>query len=177
MARANEVAEAIGETISVVFIESICEDNDVLEANMLAKVRASPDFTGMDEAAALADLKSRVANYEAVYEPVSDEEGAYIKLYDISAKVSARHVFGRMSQRVLPYMMSLPIGLRPVFLATYRRAIRHAYRRALQRMAMPRPQREASLPRTYRAGCEPTCLVRRCVCFPPHSGAQCRPPR
>lgn len=117
MARANEVAEAIGETISVVFIESICEDNDVLEANMLAKVRASPDFTGMDEAAALADLKSRVANYEAVYEPVSDEEGAYIKLYDISAKVSARHVFGRMSQRVLPYMMSLHIGLRPVFLA------------------------------------------------------------
>jgi len=115
--RTAEVARAIGETISIVFIESICEDVDVLEANMRAKVRASPDFAGMDENEALADLQARVANYEAVYEPVVDEEGAYIKLYDISAKVSARHVFGRMSQRVLPYMMSLHIGLRPVFLA------------------------------------------------------------
>jgi hypothetical protein len=35
--RAAEVGRAIGETISVVFIESICEDADVLEANMLVR--------------------------------------------------------------------------------------------------------------------------------------------
>jgi len=52
-------------------------------------VRASPDFAGLSEEAALSDLRERVANYEAAYEPVSDEEGAYIKIFDISAKVSA----------------------------------------------------------------------------------------
>ena len=45
----------------VVFIESICDDEAVLEANMLVKVRASPDFRGMQEGAALADLKRRGA--------------------------------------------------------------------------------------------------------------------
>ena len=64
----------------MVFIESICDDEAVLEANMLVKVRASPDFRGMQEGAALADLKRRVAAYEQRYQPVTDDEGAYIKV-------------------------------------------------------------------------------------------------
>ena len=51
------------------------------------------------------------------YLKVADEEGAYIKLFDLSSKVTAHQVFGRMTQRVLPYMMSLHISLRPIFLA------------------------------------------------------------
>lgn len=103
--------------VSIVFIESICTDKSILEANMLSKVRASPDFAGLSEEEALSDLRQRVSHYEASYVPVADEEGAYIKLFDLSSKVTAHQVFGRMTQRVLPYMMSLHISLRPIFLA------------------------------------------------------------
>ena len=48
---------------------------------------------------------------------VGDEEGAYIKLFNLSSKVSANQVFGRMSTRVLPYLAALHIRERPIYLA------------------------------------------------------------
>ena len=101
----------------VVFIESICDEQALLDANMLAKVRASPDFKGLSEASALDDLRKRIENYERAYETIADDEGAYIKLYNLSSKVCANQVFGRMSTRVLPYLTALHIRPRPVYLA------------------------------------------------------------
>ena len=53
------------------------------------KVRRSPDFAGMEEEEALADLRQRIEYYEAKYASLTDEEGAYIKLYDLSSRVIA----------------------------------------------------------------------------------------
>ena len=89
------------------FIESICDDAAVLESNLRAKVRSSPDFQGMDEDAALADMRERTAHYERAYHTVEDEEGSYIKMYNLSAKVTAKDVFGRLASSVLPYMSRL----------------------------------------------------------------------
>ena len=80
-------------------------------------MRASPDFKSLSEEEALADLRERIGHYERAYESVTDEEGAYIKLYNLSSKVSANQVFGRMSTRVLPYLAALHIRERPVYLA------------------------------------------------------------
>ena len=57
-------------------------------------MRASPDFKSLSEEEALADLRERIGHYERAYESVTDEEGAYIKLYNLSSKVSANQVFG-----------------------------------------------------------------------------------
>ena len=103
VARAEAASKAA--RVNVVFIESICDDSDLLSSNMLAKVRSSPDFDCMDEATALADLKERIANYESAYETLGDDEGAYVKLYNISSKVTAHQVFGRMTKSVVPYLM------------------------------------------------------------------------
>ena len=101
---------------AIVFIESLCDDQEVIEANLLTKVRASPDFKNMNEDLALADLRRRVRLYEQNYETVNDSEGAYIKMHNISAKVTAHQIFGRMSQRILPFAMSLHVGVRSVYL-------------------------------------------------------------
>ena len=117
LARAAAASERTGESVSVVFIESICNEGALLEANMLAKVRASPDFAELSEDAALADLRERIGHYERAYETLADDEGAYIKLYNLSSKVTANQVFGRMSTRVLPYLTALHIRERPIYLA------------------------------------------------------------
>ena len=117
VARAAAESARTGESVAVVFIESVCDEAALLEANMLAKVRASPDFKGLSEADALADLKERIGHYEGQYETVEDQEGAYIKLFNLSSKVAANQVFGRMSQRVLPYLAALHIRPRPIYLA------------------------------------------------------------
>ena len=53
--------------INLIFLESVCNDAEVIQRNLLQKVRHSPDFEGMKEAEALADLRERVAKYEVSY--------------------------------------------------------------------------------------------------------------
>lgn len=101
---------------AVVFVEAICDDPEVLEANMLGKVRNSPDFERMSIPEAMADLKDRIEKYAAVYETVQDSEGPYIKVFDLSSKIMANHCYGRLAKSMLPLMMAMHIGARPVWL-------------------------------------------------------------
>lgn len=83
----------------------------------MIKVRSSPDFAGMTIEEALADMKERIANYEAMYEPIIEDEGlSYVKLYNLSSKILAHRVYGRFTTSMLPYMASLHVGSRPIWL-------------------------------------------------------------
>ncbi|GMH54044.1 hypothetical protein TrRE_jg7799, partial [Triparma retinervis] len=65
--------------VGLVFVESLCDDEGLLEDNFRLKVRNSPDFRGMTEEEAMRDLKIRVLNYEKVYETLDDDDSSYIK--------------------------------------------------------------------------------------------------
>ncbi|KAM0931277.1 hypothetical protein ACQ4PT_000348 [Festuca glaucescens] len=66
----------------IIFVETICNDQDVLERNIRLKVQQSPDYAEQtDFEAGVRDFKERLAYYEKVYEPV--EEGSYIKMIDM----------------------------------------------------------------------------------------------
>ena len=42
-----------------------------------------------------------------IYETVREEEGPYIKMFDLRAKCHACNVYGRMSKSVLPYLLAI----------------------------------------------------------------------
>ncbi|KAJ8599459.1 hypothetical protein CTAYLR_008050 [Chrysophaeum taylorii] len=102
--------------LQVVFVESLCDDRVVLEANMRNKVMSSPDFRGMSFDAALEDLRERIAVYERRYETVGDDEGSYVKLFNFSSKVTAHLCFGKLSRTLVPYLMAIHSDDRPVYL-------------------------------------------------------------
>ena len=85
-------------SIGMVFIESIVTVESIIHREMLWKVRNSNDFRGMPEAEAMKDLEERIKYYEEKYETVREQEGAYIKIFDQRAKVSACNVYGRMAK-------------------------------------------------------------------------------
>ena len=58
---------------SVLFLESVCTDKQVLLQNIKMKLM-SPDYINMDPDKAMLDFKQRMENYEKVYEPVGDFE-------------------------------------------------------------------------------------------------------
>mmetsp|Transcript_86327 Transcript_86327/g.219887 ORF Transcript_86327/g.219887 Transcript_86327/m.219887 type:complete len:580 (-) Transcript_86327:587-2326(-) len=107
---------ACSNRFAVLFVEAICDDAEILETNMLSKVKNSPDFAGLSLEEAIADIKARVAKYEDVYEPVQDSEGSYIKVLNLSSKIMASHCYGRMSKSIMPFMMAIHIGSRPIWL-------------------------------------------------------------
>eukprot|EP00746_Dinoflagellata_sp_MGD_P022602 gnl/MRDRNA2_/MRDRNA2_152875_c0_seq1.p1 gnl/MRDRNA2_/MRDRNA2_152875_c0~~gnl/MRDRNA2_/MRDRNA2_152875_c0_seq1.p1 ORF type:complete len:486 (+),score=69.97 gnl/MRDRNA2_/MRDRNA2_152875_c0_seq1:102-1460(+) len=105
----------------VIFIESFCDDPEVLKANTNMKLLRSPDYAHMDKNEALKDLNEREENYKKVYEPLgegSDKEHdlSYIKLVNLSSHLVAHHIYGRVTQSLLPYLMALHVGSRTVML-------------------------------------------------------------
>ena len=58
-------------------IKDLHNSSPYLYPSLSLKVRLSPDFRGMDFHTAIKDLKNRIANYEAVYETMSDTEQVY----------------------------------------------------------------------------------------------------
>eukprot|EP00520_Triparma_pacifica_P014985 CAMPEP_0118649680 /NCGR_PEP_ID=MMETSP0785-20121206/9831_1 /TAXON_ID=91992 /ORGANISM="Bolidomonas pacifica, Strain CCMP 1866" /LENGTH=620 /DNA_ID=CAMNT_0006541981 /DNA_START=467 /DNA_END=2325 /DNA_ORIENTATION=+ len=102
--------------VGLVFVESVCDDEGLLEDNFRLKVRNSPDFEGMTEEEAMRDLKDRVKNYEMVYETLDDDDSSYIKVYNLSSKIMANNIFGRTSKTIIPCLMAWNIGTRPIWL-------------------------------------------------------------
>jgi 6-phosphofructo-2-kinase len=105
-----------GKQTGLVFVESICDDVELLEENYRYKISSSPDFVGMPIADALADLRMRVAKYEAQYETIRDDSLSYIKVFNLSTKLMVNHIYGRMAKDLVPALMAWHIGTRPVFL-------------------------------------------------------------
>ena len=102
--------------IGVIFVESLCDDEELLMENFRYKIKTSPDFAGMNEQEAIDDLKARVEKYESSYETITDDSTSYIKIYNLSSKMLVNHIYGRMSKMIVPALMAWHIGTRPVFL-------------------------------------------------------------
>jgi len=126
-ARRSAVANRLGNAkgLGVVFLESLCDDEDVLEANIAQKLAKSPDYSKLDKVAARQDLLQRISHYEKVYEPLQEDAMvirgkrqniAYIKLVNFASHVVAHNIYGRVATSVLPYLMSLHVGSRPLWL-------------------------------------------------------------
>ena len=93
-----------GNDVSIVFVESICDDPNVLSRNYEMKLQ-NADYKGTDPSKAMADFMERVEQYEARYEPVDDaEECAYIKLVNVGDKVITRRCGGYLTSQLGFYL-------------------------------------------------------------------------
>jgi len=65
---------------------------------------------------------------------VREEEGPYIKLYDLRAKTSVSNIYGRMAKSVLPFLLALHSIRRPIYLLLLQEGV-EAQREALREWA------------------------------------------
>jgi hypothetical protein len=52
-------------------------------------------------------VQARIVHYEKIYQTVREEEGAYIKLFNLRAKAHACNVYGRMTKVSAPTTRTL----------------------------------------------------------------------
>jgi broad specificity phosphatase PhoE len=104
----------------VIFVESICNDPHVLQSNLLQKVMNSPDYAGMPIPDALADLQRRIAQYEARYATIEDEEDegkiSFIRLVDFKKLVCVNIPPLPVAFSIVTFLMVLHVGARSIFL-------------------------------------------------------------
>jgi broad specificity phosphatase PhoE len=103
----------------VVFIESICEDEAVVEANVRENKLRSPDYADVDPEEAVRDFRARIAEYERHYEPIDDEDKSYVKLIDVGRQVVVNRMEGYLEARIIFFLMNLHPSRRHIWLARH----------------------------------------------------------
>ncbi|KAM5145454.1 6-phosphofructo-2-kinase/fructose-2,6-bisphosphatase-like [Mantella aurantiaca] len=62
----------------VFFIESICDDPDIIAENITQVKLSSPDYIGCDREKVVEDFLKRITCYEMTYEPLHDDLDRYV---------------------------------------------------------------------------------------------------
>lgn len=105
--------------LSVIFLESVCEDKDIIDANVALKVSSGdPDYAHMSRDDAKRDFLRRIDQYLKVYETITDEAEprlSYLKITDVGREVSVSHIHGYLQSRIAFYLMNLHIKPRSIF--------------------------------------------------------------
>ncbi|XP_058110317.1 6-phosphofructo-2-kinase/fructose-2,6-bisphosphatase [Magnolia sinica] len=106
----------------MIFLETVCNDERIIEKNIRLKIQQSPDYAEEpDFQAGLRDFKARLANYEKVYEPV--QEGSYIKMIDMvsgqGGQIQVNNISGYLPGRIVFFLVNAHLTPRPILLTRH----------------------------------------------------------
>ncbi|XP_053935954.1 6-phosphofructo-2-kinase/fructose-2,6-bisphosphatase isoform X4 [Cuculus canorus] len=106
----------------VLFVESICEDPDIIEQNIKQVKLSSPDYVGHGQEEAVADFLQRIECYRHTYEPLDERrDGAlsYIKVFEVGLRYLANRVQGHVQSRIAYYLMNIHVTPRTIYLSRH----------------------------------------------------------
>jgi broad specificity phosphatase PhoE/predicted kinase len=107
----------------VLFIEIRCDDPSIIEANIRSTKLSSPDYEDTDPDEAVTDFRARIAHYARVYEPLEDDEGAYLRLTGAGRGLMVSNVDGYIAARLVFFLMNLHLSARPIWLTRHGESI------------------------------------------------------
>ncbi|KAK3054956.1 6-phosphofructo-2-kinase [Extremus antarcticus] len=118
----DRIRERAGPALNVLFLESRCVDQDLLEANMRLKL-SGPDYKNMDPNIALADFKKRVQAYEKAYVPLGEYEEKhnmpYIQMIDVGRKVISHQIKGFLMAQANYYLLNFNLAPRQIWITRH----------------------------------------------------------
>jgi len=107
------------EGLKVLFIESICTDQSIIDATVRETKLHSPDYVGFAPEEAVRDFLERIGHYEGVYESLDDETQSYIQLIDVGRRAVCNRTQGYLTARLVFFLMNLHITPRPIWLTRH----------------------------------------------------------
>ncbi|KAI5787073.1 histidine phosphatase superfamily [Geopyxis carbonaria] len=110
----ERIRQVAGKELGVVFLESECHDERLLDANMRLKLQVT---------AALDDFKKRVKMYEQSYVSLGDFEErqgmAYIKMIDVGRKVVTHQISGFLAAQAVYYLLNFHLSPRQIWITRH----------------------------------------------------------
>ena len=104
------------------FVESICNDPKIIEANILEVKVTSPDYKHFDKEQVLKDFLERINHYEKLYETIDEDlesNLSYLKIFDTGRKVVVHKHEGHIQARIVYYLMNVHITPRTIYLTRH----------------------------------------------------------
>ncbi|KAK9462255.1 6-phosphofructo-2-kinase-domain-containing protein [Lipomyces oligophaga] len=105
--------------IETLFVESWCDDEDLIMQNIIDVKTTSPDYVGQDPEQSALDFRNRIRNYEKVYETIDDNDLTYVKLVNVGSQVIINRIQSYLESRIVYYLMNLHIKPRCIWLSRH----------------------------------------------------------
>ena len=110
--------------IEVIFVESKCDDENLIMANIRDVKTTSPDYQGQDPEKAALDFRNRIRNYEKVYKSLNEDgdedDLTFLKIMNVGKQVIINRIRDYLQSRIVYYLMNLHIRPRSVWLSRVR---------------------------------------------------------
>ena len=105
--------------IETLYVESKCDNEELVMQNIIEVKTTSPDYKGQDPETAAKDFRNRIRNYEKVYQTIDEDEKdlTYVKLIDVGNQVIINAIKDYLQSRVVYYLMNLHIRPRSIWLS------------------------------------------------------------
>ena len=108
----------------VIFIESICVDNELLQNNIHQTTLRSPDFKGMTRDEAIIEFEQRYRHYMSIYESIAEEEDiSFMKIFDGGKKLVSYKVNGYIPGRIMLLLANIHTKPRPIWFSRHGESI------------------------------------------------------
>ncbi|CAM4878934.1 unnamed protein product [Rotaria socialis] len=107
----------------VFFVESICDSQEVIQANIREVKLKSPDYKGVLDTVAVEDFLSRIELYAKQYEPIdgkNDEKHySFIKIFNCGERFLVHKTRGNIQSRVIYFLMNIHVLPRTIYLTRH----------------------------------------------------------
>ena len=96
-------AALVAAGIQVLYIESICERDDIIQANIRQVKLTSPDYVSLHPEEAMRDFLKRIEGYKSNYSSVTDKTLSFIKMINVGEQFILNNVKGYLQTRIVYY--------------------------------------------------------------------------
>ncbi|KAF0686634.1 Aste57867_21581 [Aphanomyces stellatus] len=104
----------------LLFIESICDDPELIAISINEMKLNSQDYTRNTLDEVVSDYHQRIEHYRDIYKPMAEsEECPFIKIIDVGRQIFCNQVYGYLQSRIMFLMANLQLRPRPIWLSRH----------------------------------------------------------
>ncbi|XP_075158989.1 6-phosphofructo-2-kinase/fructose-2,6-biphosphatase [Haematobia irritans] len=104
------------------FVESICDDPQIIEQNIKEVKVSSPDYINMNTDLVVRDFLQRIEHYEERYQTIDEDKESHLsfmKVMNAGKKVVVYNNEGHVESRIVYYLMNIHITPRTIYLTRH----------------------------------------------------------
>ncbi|KAI5887334.1 bifunctional 6-phosphofructo-2-kinase/fructose-2,6-bisphosphate 2-phosphatase [Schizophyllum commune H4-8] len=128
-ARATLAKKFTDAGIHVIMLESVCDNQEIIENNIRSVKISSPDYREWDPDQAVKDYFRRIQDHEKFYEPVEETTWPFIRIINVGEKIMVNNIRGYLQSRIVFFLMNIHNRYRTIYFARSGQSlIEHSYK-------------------------------------------------
>ncbi|XP_078500653.1 6-phosphofructo-2-kinase/fructose-2,6-bisphosphatase 2-like isoform X3 [Lissotriton helveticus] len=107
----------------VFFVESVCDDPEVIASNIMEVKVSSPDYPERNRENVMDDFLKRIECYKVTYEPLDpddyDKDHSLIKVINVGQRFLVNKIQDYIQSKIVYYLMNIHVQSRTIYLCRH----------------------------------------------------------